>query len=316
MSAVPGVLVATAKIRPGDEEAFAKWQLHHDRVVSKFPGFVSSDVMPTGTEHGGEWTIILNFKTPAELTAWQKSPERAAVIAEAVPLFIGGDFGRAMPYDESAEQPATTVTEVILSKIKPGMEEQYRAWSMKIQLAQAGYPGYRGMYLQPPASPGGRWTTLVRYDTAEHLEKWMAAPERAELLAESKEFIENEELSRLATSFPGWVPVDPATGKGPPDWKTALLVLLGLFPTVMLELRFLSPELAKFHMNSSMATFIGNTGSVAVTSFITMPLFVRWFGWWLFPPDAGTAPVTIKGCVILALLFAVEVAVLWRLLPW
>ena len=71
----------------------------------------------------------------------------------------------------------------------------------------------------------------------------MAAPERAELLKEAKAFIESEELMRLATSFPGWVPINPVTGKGPPDWKTALLVLLGLYPIVVIELRFLNPIL-------------------------------------------------------------------------
>jgi hypothetical protein len=85
---------------------------------------------------------------------------------------------------------------------------------------------------------------------------------------------------RLATSFPGWVPVSSVTGEFPPDWKTAMLVLLGLYPTVLLELRFLKPHLS--FLNPSLATFFGNIGSVAVTSFITMPLFVRWFGWWLF----------------------------------
>ena len=144
----------------------------------------------------------------------------------------------------------------------------------------------------------------------------MAAPERAELLKESKAFIESEELMRLATSFPGWVPINPVTGKGPPDWKTAMLVLLGLFPVVMIELRFLSPVLASFGLHASLATFIGNALSVAATSFIAMPLFVRWFGWWLFSADTSTWRATSKGIAILVVLFALEVAALWQLLPW
>jgi uncharacterized protein len=56
---------------------------------------------------------------------------------------------------------------------------------------------------------------------------------------------------RLATSFPGWVPINPMTGKGPPNWKTALLVILGLFPIVMLEMRFLSPILASLGLHAS-----------------------------------------------------------------
>ena len=121
---------------------------------------------------------------------------------------------------------------------------------------------------------------------------------------------------RLATSFPGWVPINPVTGKGPPDWKTAMLVLLGLFPVVMLELRFLSPVLKSLGLHASLATFIGNALSVAATSFIAMPLFVRWFSWWLFPADTSTWRATSKGIAILVVLFALEVAALWQLLPW
>jgi len=172
------------------------------------------------------------------------------------------------------------------------------------------------MYLQPPTSVEGRWTTLIRYDTAEHLEAWMAAPERAELLKESKAFIEHEELTRLATSFPGWVPVNPETGKAPPNWKTSLLVLLGLFPIVMLEMKFLSPILVgMLGLHASLATFIGNVGSVFATSYLTMPLFIRCFGWWLFP-KIDTPATAKKGVLILIVLFAAEVGVLWNLLPW
>jgi antibiotic biosynthesis monooxygenase (ABM) superfamily enzyme len=310
------VLIATAKLRPGKEDAFATWKAHHDTVIAKFPGFVSSDIMPPD-EHSNAWTIVLNFKSRDLLTDWQQSKERGALIAELLPLLRGGDIGEAMQKETSqAAQPGTNVTQVILSKVRPGMEDAYRTWAAKIQEAQSLYPGYRGTYLQPPTSNGGHWTTLLRYDTAAHLEAWMAAPERAELLKESKAFIENEELMRLATSFPGWVPINPATGKGPPDWKTAMLVLLGLFPVVMLELRFLSPVLSRFGLHASLATFIGNALSVAATSFIAMPLFVRWFGWWLFPPDASSFAITSKGVAILIVLFAFEVAAFWQLLPW
>jgi antibiotic biosynthesis monooxygenase (ABM) superfamily enzyme len=312
----PAVFIATAQVRRGKEDAFATWKAHHDTVIAKFPGFISSDIMPPD-EHSDAWTIVLNFKSRDSLTDWQQSKERGALMAELLPLLRGGDIGEAMQKEAvQAAKPGTNVTEVILSKIKPGMEDAYRAWAAKIQQAQSLYPGYRGMYLQPPSSSDGHWTTILRYDTAAHLEAWMTAPERAELLKQSKAFIDSDELMRLATSFPGWVPINPVTGKGPPNWKTAMLVLLGLFPVVMLELRFLSPVLAGLGLHASLATFIGNALSVSATSFIAMPLFVRSFGWWLFPDDAASFAATSKGVAILIVLFAFEVAAFWQLLPW
>jgi antibiotic biosynthesis monooxygenase (ABM) superfamily enzyme len=312
----PAVLIASAKLRPGEGRAFDAWQARHNIVIGKFPGFLSSDVIPPSQPEGNVWTIVLNFRSQDELAAWQRSSQRAEIVGEAVPLFEGGTFGEVAQPDRPGEQPGLNVTEVILSKIKSGMDGRYREWAVRIQAAQAKYPGYRGMYLQPPVGKDGFWTTIIRYDTTEHLEAWMGAPERAELLSESEVFIEHEQLMRLATSFPGWVPVDPLTGKGPPNWKTALLVVLGLFPIVMLEMRFLSPILTSFGLHASLATFIGNSISVAGTTFVTMPLFIRWFGWWLFTkkkPPAWIAPV---GLGLLAALFATEVGALWYLLPW
>jgi antibiotic biosynthesis monooxygenase (ABM) superfamily enzyme len=310
----PAVFLATFKVRPGHKDAFAAWQGRHDTVVSKFPGCISGDVIPPTKPGDNEWTIILNFENSDVLFKWQKSEERARLIAEVLPLVEGGNLGEMMPEDNSASQPDTNVTQVILSKIKPGMDEAYREWSARIQQAQAQYPGYRGTYIQPPSSgEAGNWTTMLRYDTSAHLEAWLAAPERAELLRESKGFIENEELMRLRTSFPGWVPISPVTGKGPPDWKTAILVMLGLYPIVMLEMRFLSPHLIS--LNPALATFIGNIGSVAATSFITMPFFVHWFGWWLFTNKDSPKSRGSIGVALLIALFVVEIALLWRILP-
>jgi len=308
------VLVATVKVRPGSESQFSAWKARHDQALGKVPGFVGSDLIPPTQPGGNEWTILLNFRSRENLVAWQNSPERAQLLAEAGPLFEGGSYKEIEKAGVPADQAQGSVTEVIFSKIAPGREDDYRAWSARMEAEQAKYPGYRGMFLQPPDEVGGMWTSIIRFDTAAQLEKWMNAPERAAMLKESKAFIEHEQLTHLATSFPGWVPIDPATGKGPPDWKAAMLVLLGLFPIVMLEMKFLGYLLGPLGVeNRSLATFIGNFISVALTSFITMPLFVRWFGWWLFPKNDPTA--TVKGVAILCVLFVLEVIVLWKLIP-
>ena len=312
----PAVLIASAKLLPGKDQAFSAWQGRHNAAIDKFPGFISSDVIPPTQPDSNEWTIVLNFRSEDELTAWQRSSERAALVGEVVPLLEGGTLGETARVGRPGEAPAQDVTEVIFSKTKPGMDTTYREWAVRIQAAQAKYAGYRGMYLQPPAEKDGLWTTIIRFDTADHLEAWMDAPERAELLRESKAFIEQEQLMRLATSFPGWVPINPMTGKGPPNWKTAMLVVLGLFPIVMLELRFLSPILTALGLHASLATFIGNCISVAATSYITMPLFIRWFGWWLFKDKNAPAWVEPAGSLLVVVLFLIEIGALWNLLPW
>src|SRR5262249_27994435 len=157
------------------------------------------------------------------------------------------------------------------------------------------------------------WTTLMRFDTAEHLDKWLKSPERAALVREAEPLVEYTHLQQMGTSFPGWFPTDPKTGKGPPNWKAAMLVLLGLFPIVMLEAKFLSPQLAG--VNSSLGMFIGNVISVGLTTYLTMPLFIKTFGWWLFPKsEASKVAINAAGTAVIFLLYAIEVAALWHLL--
>jgi hypothetical protein len=55
---------------------------------------------------------------------------------------------------------------------------------------------------------------------------------------------------------------------------------------------------------------------VAGTTFLTMPLFIRWFGWWLFTDKKTPAWITPAGLGLLGALFAIEVGALWFLLPW
>jgi uncharacterized protein len=305
----PAFIIATANVRPGMDAEFTAWKAHHDLVIGKFPGFISSDIIPPTRPDSNEWTIILNFQSNEDLVVWQKSKERAEIIAEGVPIFAGGNFREVVQIGESEDRPNSDVTEVIFSKIKPGNEDTYREWAARMQSAQARYPGYKGTFLQPPDEKGGFWTTIMRFDSAAHLERWMNSPERKEMLTESKAFIEHEQLTRLATSFPGWFPTDPKTGKGPPNWKAGMLVLLGLFPIVMLESLFLSPRLAR--LNFSLALFIGNTISVALTTYVTMPLFVKALDWWLLPGPDAPKSVHWKGTLLIFTLYAISVAIFW-----
>lgn len=310
----PAFIIATVKVRPSTDRQFTTWKADHDRVLGKFPGFVSSDIIPPTLPGGHQWTIIVNFRSREDAEAWQQSPERAQILAAGTPFFEEGNLSEVIQMGAGGEYPTGDVTEVIFSKIKPGREDSYREWAARMQAEQAKYPGYKGTFLQPPDQPDGFWTTIMRFDSAAHLEAWMQAPERQTMLAESKNFIEHEQLTQLATSFPGWVPIDIATGQGPPDWKTSLLVLLGLFPIVMLQMRFLNPPLAQLGLPTALAIFLGNVASVLAISFLTMPLFVRWFRWWLFPSEHVKA-TSMRGMGILLLLFTLEIIILWRLLP-
>jgi len=307
-SASAAILLAKFQLRRDAENDFAAWQARALTRAAGFDGFLNSEITPSG--EGLSWTVLLRFADSERLETWRKSETWQRLLEDAAPLLAEKS---SIEVEVKESESDGGVVEVIITQVKAGKEAAYREWETKIQQAQSKFPGYRGSYVQPPVAGELGWTTLMRFDTTEQLDRWLKSPERAELVKESEPLVDYAHLQQMGTSFPGWFPTDPKTGKGPPNWKAAMLVLLGLFPIVMLETRFLSPRLAD--VNSSLGMFIGNVISVALTTYLTMPLFIKTLGWWLFPKsDTSKIAVNAAGTALIFLLYAIEVAALWHLL--
>lgn len=307
-SANAAILTAKFNLRRNAANQFAAWQAQALTHAAGFKGFLNSEIIPSGD--GLSWTVMLRFGNSEQLDTWRKSDAWRRLLEQAQPL-IAEKTSIEIKVQESG--PDGGVVEVIITQVKAGKEAAYREWETRIQQAQSKFPGYRGSYVQPPVSGELGWTTLMRFDTAEQLDAWLRSPERAALVKEAEQLVDYTHLQRMGTSFPGWFPTDARTGKGPPNWKAGMLVLLGLFPIVMLEAKFLSPQTAS--LNSSLAMFIGNVISVALTTYLTMPLFIKTFGWWLFPKsEASKIAINLAGTAVIFLFYAILVAALWHLL--
>ena len=233
------------------------------------------------------------------------------MIAEAAPLVEAGLVMQLSGKAASEYYIEKSTTEVIVSKIKEGKLDDYRAWADRMQRVQEAFPGYLGSFVQPPHQNETGWTTVLRFKDAESLEAWMNSAQRADLLKEGEDLVSDVQIQRVDTSFPGWAPLDPTTGKPPNMWKTASLVLLTLFPVVMLEVKFLNPLLRP--LNAAVGTFIGNAISVALTTWPLMPLAISAFKPWIFPEKQPRWLVAISPAIVVAC-YLVEIALLWRLL--
>jgi uncharacterized protein len=299
------ILQAKFHLRRGAENEFAAWQAKALTRAAEFKGFLNSEITPSGD--ASSWAVMLRFANTGHLDAWRQSETWRHLLEEVQSLLAEKS---SIEIEVRESEPDGGVVEVIVTKVKAGKEAAYREWETKIQQAQSKFPGYCGSYVQPPLAGELGWTTLMRFDTAEHLDKWLKSPERAALLSDAEPLIDYAHLQRMETSFPGWFPTDPKTGQGPPNWKAAMLVLLGLFPIVMLESLFLSPRLAS--LNFSLALFIGNTISVALTTWLTMPVFIKALDWWLFPKPDAPKSVHWRGTLLIFALYALSVAIFWK----
>jgi uncharacterized protein len=310
MSAQPSTLLLSARVLPGREAAFAQWQVQWQSALLAAEAR-AVEFWPPAPPDQLETVGLARFPSMDTLRRWRRGEQNRALIDAAAPLVEGGLVMQLVGQAAVDYSVAHGVTMVMVTEIKPGSETAYKNWADRIQKLQATFPGYLGSFVQPPQSKERGWTTVLRFDSAAHLDRWLASPERAAMVKESESLVAHFHAQRVDTSFPGWVPNDPKTGAPPNMWKTACLVLLTLFPVVMLELRFLNPHLKD--LNPAVGTFIGNIISVGLTTWPLMPLAIFVFRDWLFPE--GKAPWLAWALPIgLVLCYLAEIALLWHLL--
>jgi antibiotic biosynthesis monooxygenase (ABM) superfamily enzyme len=304
-------LLLCARPKAGAEDRFAEWPMRLHQALLQFPGSHSCEFWPPTPPDQEEWVGVLRFESTDAMRQWRTSETSRALIRDVCRVVEGERVTEISGGATTEFYVQNSATEVIVTEVKQGKEPEYRDWASRIDRVESAFPGYRGSYVQPPQDGDNVWTTLLRFDTTEKLNAWLNSQERARLLKDSEALVDRVLVHQVDTSFPGWVPPDPVTGKPPPNWKTALLVVLVLFPIVMLELKFLNPRLRM--LNSAAGTLIGNAISVALVTWPLMPLAIKTFSWWLYP-DKQPKWVALAGPIAIACGFAIELAIFWRLL--
>lgn len=296
---------------PGREAEFGQWQVRWQTAVLASKGAVSVELWPPAPPDQLENVVVNRFSSIESLQAFRRSKQDQQLIKEAALLVEAGLFMQLVGQAAVDYSVRHGVTMVMTTEIKPGKEAAYRAWADRIQKLQSTFPGYIGSFVQPPQQNERGWTTVLRFDSTDNLDRWIKSKERAAMVKESEPLVADFHAQRVDTSFPGWVPNDPTTGKPPNRWKAAALILLTLFPVIMLELKYLNPLLADF--NPAVRTFIGNVLSVILTTWPLMPLAIWVFSAWLFPENKPrwlvlTSPIFLLAC------YALEIAIFWHLL--
>jgi hypothetical protein len=156
-----------------------------------------------------------------------------------------------------------SATIVFSRKLGPEQHDKYEAWLGRVTAATNSFAGYGGTTLLRPAAPNEEYTAILHFDTTEHLERWLTSAERTECLKALEDIaIESEEISSLA-GLDHWVSLKGGM-QPPPDWKMAVLILVGLYPIVVLDAMFLGPLL----------TFLPWPVGILVSLMVSVPIMV------------------------------------------
>ena len=194
-----------------------RWQT----AVLGAKGALSVEFWPPAPPDQFEAVAIARFTSVDVLRTWRRGDKHRALIDEVAQLAEGGVVMQLVGQAAVDYSVKHGVTMIMVTDIKPGKEAAIAPGPTASRRFQAKFPGYVGTFVQPPQANEIGCTTVLRFNSKANLEGWLKSKERAAMVKESQDLVEGFHTQRVDTSFPGWVPNDPVTGKPPNRWKAA-----------------------------------------------------------------------------------------------
>ncbi|MEU3299142.1 antibiotic biosynthesis monooxygenase [Streptomyces sp. NPDC006678] len=291
------------KVLPGHEREFETWQETVNAVAAEYTGFLGAEISPP-TSLQSDWVVVYRFDSIAHLQVWINSATRQSLLETGRNYFDGPATQQVVTGGtRPREDPLVTV--VVTHRVHPNHVDDFLDWQNRMSQEKSKFEGFRGTEIfRPVEGLQDEWTTLYRFDNAEHLNSWLTSARRKEILAEGTKF-NDFRMRTIDNSFGSWFAFRDNGREAPPpsETKTAVAVWVGLYPTVVL----LALALAPLNMPLWLGLLVGNLFSSFAMSFLTMPYYVNpLLKRWLRPspeePAARSNRVGL-GIVAVAMLF-------------
>lgn len=199
--------------------------------------------------------------------------------------------------------------------VTPGKRLSFLAAQRRMTTTASDFAGYQGAALFAPEATD-EWLTVVRFRTDRQLADWLSSPARAEALPDLRSLLTRDfsEMTSINT-FGTTVRTQGNATSVTPKWKSSLLVLLLLYPTVMVLTRFFNPLLDRVQAPPWLAVSVSQILSVAILTWLLMPFTARGFRRWLDPVDGTGWRIGLAGTAAAVALYVVNL-VLFATVPW
>lgn len=105
--AEPVTVTAARRVAPGREAEFEAWAGRLTAAASRFDGFLGAGLLRPG-HVGEEWHVVYRFDAAEHLAAWESSPVRARLLADAETLMQTTNVRRVSGLETWFELPGRT----------------------------------------------------------------------------------------------------------------------------------------------------------------------------------------------------------------
>ena len=297
--------IATYTVKSGKDAEFQAWQKLINEKCGQFPGFIGIDAHPPSVnESNNEWVIVYRFQNAATLKSWLESSERTQALAAAPDIFIK----KRSEYTLSGGgSPDSSVTIVTAHKVIPGQEAAHEAANKALNDAAARFPGFAGCEIFKPTPDNNEYTTLIRFNNKENMDRWLNSPERKAGREVLYRTTAGHRTNVIATGFGSWFAFNAIDSIAAAAWKQAMIVICALFPVVMLLTMSVGSMLEKAGATMGINIFVGNAASTIILTWLVMPVISRVMNWWLSP--RSTAKQSWFGFFFVLILYAIELVI-------
>lgn len=290
--------------RPVNPDGFEQWL---EGLRARTVDGVVESAVSAHADQRLDCAVAVTFATEKELDAWLDGADRDAVLRDGA---VRG-FHRAATdlVVIDGELPPAGLA-VFRHPVAAGREADFAQAQGELTEVSSLFAGYEGTVVFPPGSTG-EWTSMIRFRTERLLSAWLKSSERLASLPGLRSTLAREFSSSTSETTPFGTTVRIEDGKAEltPSWKSAMLVLMALYPIVMLLSRFLSPELHRLGVAPWLATWLGLVVSVSALQWVLMPFVAARMRRWLDPVDGAGLAVSLRGAAVIVIAYVVTFAI-------
>lgn len=298
-------IVVTIFHRPTEGTAFDEWAPGLLAAAGAAPGFVDA-VVSVHTDPRLEPAVSATFTTEGRLHAWLDSDAHAAVLSDGRARGVHQASTDLVVVDGQITPPGIAV---FRHSVSAGRDTDFVTAQGDLTGASAQFSGYQGTVVFPPGA-GTQWVTLIRFRTERLLSGWLKSEQRLDALPSLRSALDGD-FSTFSHTTPLGTTVRFENGETEmtPSWKTAMLVLMVLYPTVMLLTRFVGPVLDRVGAEPWLAMWLSEVASVSLLQWVLMPFAVARWRRWLDPLEGKSGRVSLRGAAVVVGVYAVTLAV-------
>lgn len=174
---------------------------------------------------------------------------------------------------------------VITHHILDNKQAEYEKWLDEIVPVAKNAQGFIDLQMvRPIPQLTFVYTVIIRFDTIDHLKRWIESAARKELIEKAQPFFRKNDRYQIKSGLDFLFNAEDGTGQVPVRWKQALVTWSAIYPLSLLVPAVVFPILrvAGFPVNHYLDALLSSGCVVLLMIYVVMPNYTRLIKNWLF----------------------------------